>query len=369
MPRWSCCSAAPLPRRAAPLARNAPGRAAPAAEADGDEQLAAAIARSLQDAGGPPGAARAPRRAAQRGCGEAAAAAERRQGGFGANNVGGARAAAKGNPRGRGAGGRAAPAEKFEHNLTVPKRLEEKSVAERLRICARRLAGNPAALRTLRTAVENLSERPDDARFRRFRVENRLFAATIGSANGGVDFLKALGFELRGGELALRGAADPRALSSAMGAIDHAMRSTAYLRAAEEEAFREALAQAVSGAGQRESEELLARAQWQSIAPREPGDGAANVARVSVQIGEVTAERRFAGDDTLGDVVHFLGGYGSAIPDRLLEGRWALLDVTTYPPRSINVRRKQGKTLQACELWPSAQLRLALPSDEYAEDD
>ena len=251
----------------------------------------------------------------------------------------------------------------------MPKRLEEKSVAERLRICARRLAGNPAALRTLRTAVENLSERPDDARFRRFRVENRLFAATIGSANGGVDFLKALGFELRGGELALRGAADPRALSSAMGAIDHAMRSTAYLRAAEEEAFREALAQAVSGAGQRESEELLARAQWQSIAPREPGDGAANVARVSVQIGEVTAERRFAGDDTLGDVVHFLGGYGSAIPDRLLEGRWALLDVTTYPPRSINVRRKQGKTLQACELWPSAQLRLALPSDEYAEDD
>merc|ERR1712137_855006 len=69
-------------------------------------------------------------------------------------------------------------------------------------------------------------------------------------------------------------------------------------------------------------------------------------------------KRRFDGDDTLQDVINWLGGHGSAIPNKLLSREWCLVDKNRYPVSPIDCEVNKDKTLQYIGCWPSGKLEV-----------
>ena len=95
--------------------------------------------------------------------------------------------------------------------------------------------------------------------------------------------------------------------------------------------------------------------------PTEPAEGRG--ALVQVVMAEETVRRRFDGDDTLQDILHWLGGHGSVIPEKILSREWSLVDMNRYPIAPIDCQANQHHTLQYIGCWPSGRLEV-LPSEE-----
>eukprot|EP00742_Colponemidia_sp_Colp-10_P001520 GILJ01001631.1.p1 GENE.GILJ01001631.1~~GILJ01001631.1.p1 ORF type:complete len:446 (+),score=90.43 GILJ01001631.1:48-1340(+) len=60
------------------------------------------------------------------------------------------------------------------------------------------------ALTTMRLYVKNVVDHPDEEKYRKIRVTNEAFQTRVGKVNGGIDFLKAVGFVEDGDFLALQ---------------------------------------------------------------------------------------------------------------------------------------------------------------------
>eukprot|EP00743_Colponemidia_sp_Colp-15_P001602 GILK01001749.1.p1 GENE.GILK01001749.1~~GILK01001749.1.p1 ORF type:complete len:455 (+),score=102.40 GILK01001749.1:70-1365(+) len=60
------------------------------------------------------------------------------------------------------------------------------------------------ALTTMRVYVKNVVDHPDEEKYRKIRVTNEAFQTRVGKVNGGIDFLKAVGFVEDGDFLALQ---------------------------------------------------------------------------------------------------------------------------------------------------------------------
>jgi len=150
-----------------------------------------------------------------------------------------------------------------------------------------------------------------------------------------------------------------------------------------------------SGAANNMTEnETSTRLEYMSKCPREPKEGGGGT-RIDVYLGNSTNEaecndygghvhRRFDGDDTLEDILNWLGGcYGSELLDKLRgtsssssggsgnsgnEGRiWCLCDLNTVPITPLDVVKHRRKTLQYLGLFPSGKLGIRLSDDSWKE--
>lgn len=65
---------------------------------------------------------------------------------------------------------------------------------ERLSQMAASLAAHPTSFDTILAVLQMILDNPDEQKFRRLRLSNRRFAATVAGAPGGIEFLLALGF-------------------------------------------------------------------------------------------------------------------------------------------------------------------------------
>mmetsp|Transcript_28515 Transcript_28515/g.36815 ORF Transcript_28515/g.36815 Transcript_28515/m.36815 type:complete len:121 (+) Transcript_28515:43-405(+) len=82
------------------------------------------------------------------------------------------------------------------------------------------------------------------------------------------------------------------------------------------------------------------------------------------------ASRRFDGDDTLADVLNWLGGcYGDELLERLRSREWCLCDLNRYPILPLDVEKHQNKTLQYIGLFPSGKLGVRLSEDSWRDGD
>eukprot|EP01050_Picozoa_sp_SAG11_P031511 SAG11_NODE_9820_length_878_cov_1.563543_2_plen_192_part_00 len=130
------------------------------------------------------------------------------------------------------------------------------------------------------------------------------------------------------------------------------------LAAQEEKSFLDAMAASRSSAG---AEEQARRDAFRRKVPTEP-DGRSGASMLRIQMGNDSAgvKRRFASDDTLRDVVHFIGSLNSAAPAEFGRGEWDLWDFSCHPPRRLACMADDApKTLYTLELWPAATLMVA----------
>jgi hypothetical protein len=108
--------------------------------------------------------------------------------------------------------------------------------------------------------------------------------------------------------------------------------------------------------------EAIKRAEFMGKCPTEPMEGRG--ALMQVIIADQTIRRRFDGDDQLRDVLHWLGGHGSSIFDKILSREWSLVDLNRYPVIPVDCSiTHQDHTLQYIGCWPSGRLEI-VPSTE-----
>lgn len=105
-------------------------------------------------------------------------------------------------------------------------------VVEQLRECLRSLKRNHQgeharvrrAFETLLNYVANVAKNPNEEKYRKIRLSNRLFQERVGSLNEGVEFLELCGFERRGDFLYLpREKVDTTLLNSAGSVLNSAL--------------------------------------------------------------------------------------------------------------------------------------------------
>merc|ERR1712071_386036 len=115
-----------------------------------------------------------------------------------------------------------------------------------------------------------------------------------------------------------RHALDPALLWMGVSALEEVKKGPEYQGAkrilqfeADLKRIRDGVGSSISG-----EEEAIARSNYISKTPSEPSGGQGVL--VQLKMADTTVMRRFDGDDQLRDVFHWIGGHGSAIPEKIV---------------------------------------------------
>ena len=245
-----------------------------------------------------------------------------------------------------------------EHHphVKIPSKLEDKSKEEQILRNVDRLKSHPTAVDTLYKALTALRTDPNNQKFRRIDKSNPGYQRSVASAPGAEALLLVMNFTQIGNTLVLdRSRVDPALLFLGISALEDARKSSEYQEAKRQIQFTNEIKTIHLQVNSSEQEALM-RANFISKCPTEPPGGRG--ALVQVGFGDETIKRRFDGDDVLQDVVNWLGGHGSSIPDKLLTREWCLVDKNRFPISPIDVKLNLDKTLQYVGFWPSGKLEI-----------
>ena len=251
----------------------------------------------------------------------------------------------------------------------IPK-LQDKTVEEQLLRCADRLKSSPAAVDTLYRAVTTIQQHPTEAKYRTIDTTLPSFQRTLGKAPGAMDFLKALQFypSVRNAHVLQLDQVDPARLYLGVSALEQTKQTPEYINIKARNALTKELA-ILRAQVDTDTQEAIRRADHLSQCPSEPAEGRGAWMQIALADHE-TIRRRFDHDDTLKDVLHWLGSHASAIPDKLTVTReWMLVDVNRYPVTPIDcaTASKQQYTLQYLGCFPSGRLELVPSTPEWKE--
>jgi len=231
---------------------------------------------------------------------------------------------------------------------------------ERIRLAAARLVTHPRAVETMRYMITSVLQNPGEEKYRAVKTTNRAFADKVGSAPADVweGFFRSIGFVLDGEWLRLPAAqVDEWNLLVGRDALDDLCKTPAFRKAKADEDFTLQLERA---AADTLPDEIARRAELKRQLPAEPDEGTAGTTRINVTFGGgryAAARRKFAADDTLGDVVRWLGSaHSTAVVDALQSGAMVLRNETMLDAVVLDVARDGDRTLQALGLWPGAEM-------------
>lgn len=232
------------------------------------------------------------------------------------------------------------------------------------------LEGHPLAVDTLVAVLQMILDNPKNAQYRRLRLSNRKFRATLAGAHGGIEILLALGFvrdTSQGAEALVLQRDDPGLLWMGKSALEVSQQSSAYMQAKaeidrveaiamEQTAFKQAME---ASKGTADGEEMERRAAWAEKVPPEP-DGSMQATQVRLLMGDNKFVRRFGSDEPLEAVVRWICSLNSSAFDKFADGSWDLWDFTTHPLKTLACTGQDAdKTLYAMDLWPAATLSVA----------
>jgi len=245
----------------------------------------------------------------------------------------------------------------------LPK-LQDKSKEEQVLRCADRLKAYPQAVDTLYRALTTIQRSPDDDRYRKVDKTTAGYKRSLENVPGGEDLFLAMNFRRRGNdELVLdRSAVDPALLFLGVSALEQTKLTDEYQSGKRKLQFAKDARDIQMSVNTSEAE-AIARSGFMSKCPSEPSDGRG--ALMQVRIADETIRRRFDGDDTLSDVLHWLGGHGSVIPEKILSREWCVVDLNRYPVHPIDCEKSQHHTLQYIGCWPSGKLEILPSSEEW----
>lgn len=251
-------------------------------------------------------------------------------------------------------------------NVKMPTKMKDKSKEEQILRCTSRLAPYPLGVDTLLKAFIMIRDHPNDDKYRKINKDTAGYQNALHEKPGALDLLKAMHFEERYGTSHLilnKSMIDRALLYLAISALEQARLTDEYLSAKAKIELDKEIKRIKDGSSVSEEEEIVKRASYISKCPSEPFDGAGALMQLS--IGDEKIMRRFDGDDIVQDVLNWIGGHGSVIPEKILSREWCLVDLNRYPIVPIDVEKNLSKTLQYVGCWPSGRLEIRPSTNDW----
>mmetsp|Transcript_23595 Transcript_23595/g.65489 ORF Transcript_23595/g.65489 Transcript_23595/m.65489 type:complete len:426 (+) Transcript_23595:115-1392(+) len=265
--------------------------------------------------------------------------------------------------------------------VQMPKRLSQHDQEDIIMRCTSRVAPYSLAVDTLLRSLKTIQANPSNRKFHTVDTTTAMFQRSL-NAPGVLDFLKAVNFHpnYNNQKTLTLSHFDAAAFYLGISALEQVQQnSPEYTKDKTLRLFQKDLSSALSGTGNAD-EEMSARRNFLSILPSEPTKGGSQITvEYGVILNNATAEnnnnekapqsltritRGFDHDDTLGDVVHWLGGQASAIPGKLERGEWRLVDRNRqgaeedYNFHRLDLEELRDRTLQYVGCWPSGRLAI-----------
>jgi PUB domain/UBA/TS-N domain len=257
----------------------------------------------------------------------------------------------------------------------IPK-LQDKSVEEQVLRTADRMKHHPAAVDTLYRLVSTIYKEPANDKYRRIDTTTAAYQRSgVQDVPGAHDFLMALKFQTMQNVMILHTHLyDPALVYLGMTALEQTKRTAEYTAAKAQLLFVKEMQSILNTTTTTDTteQETAQRAAFLAQCPKEPVDRGGGVALVKVQLlPNVTLHRRFDSDDTVHDVLTWLGGtVGSALYQRLVvTGTWCLVDMNSHGRATtvaghhhhhptIDCVNGSHLTLQYVGCWPSGRLQV-----------
>mmetsp|Transcript_18924 Transcript_18924/g.34095 ORF Transcript_18924/g.34095 Transcript_18924/m.34095 type:complete len:510 (+) Transcript_18924:166-1695(+) len=270
-------------------------------------------------------------------------------------------------------------------NVRLPERLSNKTKEEQILRCANRVKPHVMAVDTLLRVLTSVRNMPDNAKFRIIDRTNGNYITFVRDTPGAEDMLLAMNYRMIScnNELRLeRHMVDEALLYLGISALEQMRMTDEYKEGKRLRGFHAEMRRVAKGNGSPDVQrggmtegETAIRLGFLSKCPKEPPEGRG--AWVNVQLGDVSenivggsVKRRFDGDDTLEDVLNWLGGsYGNEVLDKIRGTRreWCLCDLNRFPILPLDVEKHGKKTLQYLGLFPSGKLGVRLSDDAWRD--
>lgn len=222
---------------------------------------------------------------------------------------------------------------------------------------------------TLYKTLKTLQSNPSHPKFRRIDQSTVGYQKSLASAPGAEDLLQAMNYRKSGPKTLSLDFVDQATLYLGISALEQTKLTPEYIEAKALIDFQKEVNAAFHSADN-STEEAIARSDCMSKLPTEPAMGGAWIF-VNFEGIEQKLQRKFDGDDTLEDVLNFVGGNGTLIVEKLKSGEWWLVDGHRSPPAPLDVKTLAPKTLQYIGCWPSGKLVIRPASQQklYALND
>ena len=275
--------------------------------------------------------------------------------------------------------------DKTHPKVQLPEKLSNKTKEEQILRCANRVKPHVMAVDTLLRVLTSVRTSPDNPKFRTIDRTNGNYVNFVRDVPGAEDLLAAMNYRsmLPGrNELRLeRHFVDDALLYLGISALEQMRLSPEYIEAKKKRGFHAEMRRVAKNngslmqqTGMTEAETAI-RLSFLSKCPKEPPLGRGAVMYVylgdeSEKIEGGHVSRRFDGDDTLEDVLNWLGGcYGNEILDKMRGDKreWCLCDLNRYPITPLDIEKHNNKTLQYLGLFPSGKLGVRLSDDAWRE--
>lgn len=260
----------------------------------------------------------------------------------------------------------------------MPKRLSQHDQEDIIMRCANRVAPYSLSVDTLLRSLKTIQVNPSIRKYHTVDTSTAMFQRSL-NAPGVLDFLKAINFQpnYNNHKTLTMSHFDPAAFYLGISALEQIqLNSTDYTKDKALRVFQKDLTSALSEKNT-SAEELSARTKFLSMLPSEPTRGGSQITIeygiiLNTQINNTTdsepslikVSRGFDHDDTLSDVIHWLGGQATVIPQKLETGEWKLVDRNRqgleedYNLHKLDLHELRDRTLQYAECWPSGRLAI-----------
>lgn len=232
--------------------------------------------------------------------------------------------------------------------------MSENTKEEQILRTADRLKSSPQALDTLYKTLKALQSNPSHPKFRTIDQTTPGYQKSLANAPGANDFLLAMNYRKSGPNTLSLDFVDQATLYLGISALEQTKLTPEYQQAKALIKFQKDVLQILHSADN-DTQEAINRSNHMSKLPSEPAMGGAPIF-VHFQGMDNKLQRKFDGDDTLEDVLHWIAGNGTQILENLQAGEWSLVDGHRNPPSPLDIQTLAPKTLQYIGCWPSGKL-------------
>jgi UBA/TS-N domain/PUB domain len=255
-------------------------------------------------------------------------------------------------------------------NVQIPKRLSQHDREDVILRCSSRIAPHPSAVDTLLRSLKTIQSNPTVLKYQTIDTSTAGFQRSLNKP-GVMDFLKAMNFHptLSNPKILKLAVLDPATFFLGISALEQVQQTSPdYANNKELMKFDKELDQALVLADS-DMQEALKRSEFMAKCPSESASAGS---QVTVELGSTNKiSRKFHADDTLRDVVHWLGGHSSVIPHKILQTKeWHLVDRSHPDAVPYDTLEESGildRTLQYVGCWPSGRLAV-VPTLPYSNN-